>query len=179
MIVIFDLEATCWDKKNPQLISEIIEIGAVKVDLKNNEIIDRFQIFIRPIMNPILSDFCKQLTHINQYDVDYGETLSSALLNFNEFVEDCKLMSWGYYDKKQIERECFLKKLDSPILNKLNKPDNHISLKHRFGDVFMVKPPGVGKALKMLNLQFEGTPHRGIDDAHNIAKILFTVKNRI
>ena len=30
---------------------------------------------------------------------------------------------------------------------------------------------GVGGALRYLGLEFEGTPHRGIDDARNIARI--------
>ena len=30
---------------------------------------------------------------------------------------------------------------------------------------------GVGAALKKLGLEFEGTAHRGIDDAKNIARI--------
>lgn len=178
-IVIFDLESTCWDKSEVQLISEIIEIGAVKIDTDTNTMVDEFQTFVKPLMNPILSKFCKTLTHIKQDDVDRSQSLTSALLKFNDFVGDSKLMSWGFYDKKQIERECFLKKIDSRLLDKLNKKNNHISLKHRFGDVFGCQPPGLNKALQMVGLKFEGTQHRGIDDAKNIARIFFEMRDKL
>ncbi len=31
---------------------------------------------------------------------------------------------------------------------------------------------GVGQALRRVGLRFEGTPHRGIDDARNIVRLL-------
>jgi len=66
--IIFDLEATCEDRSiNPYWDNETIEIGAVKIN--NNEIIDSISIFIKPIENPILTNFCKNLTHISQEDV--------------------------------------------------------------------------------------------------------------
>lgn len=59
--IIFDLEATCWAQKGP--ISEIIEIGAVKIGPDLNTI-SEFSSFVKPMRNPILSDFCKELTSI-------------------------------------------------------------------------------------------------------------------
>ena len=178
-IVIFDLEATCWDRGENQLISEIIEIGAVKIDTDTNKVIDEFQIFVKPLMNPVLSKFCKTLTHIAQADVDRGEGLKSALSKFNDFCANSNFMSWGFYDRKQIERECFLKKIDTPLLSKISGVNKHISLKHRFGDVFGCQPPGLGKAIQMVGLKFEGTAHRGIDDAKNIARVFFVIKDRL
>jgi len=66
--IIFDLEATCWDQweKND---NETIEIGAVKVS-DSKEIIDEFETFIQPIKYPKLSKCCKDLTSIEQSDVD-------------------------------------------------------------------------------------------------------------
>lgn len=63
--IIFDVEATCWEKKCQQDIMETIEIGALKIS-DGPEIVDRFDQFIKPIVNPRLSRFCVELTGIHQ-----------------------------------------------------------------------------------------------------------------
>ncbi|WP_331281309.1 hypothetical protein [Paenibacillus sp. UNC451MF] len=59
-------------------------------------------------------------------------------------------------------------------MNKVNTIwlKNHISIKHQHGKM-IGRERGVGmeRALHMLKLPLEGTHHRGIDDARNIAKI--------
>ena len=69
-VVIVDLEATCLRERKPDFISEIIEIGAVKID--DDKIIEEMSLFVKPTINPILSDFCTELTSISQEDVDGG-----------------------------------------------------------------------------------------------------------
>ncbi|MFN8888672.1 MAG: exonuclease domain-containing protein, partial [Cyclobacteriaceae bacterium] len=69
--IIFDLEATCWEGFDKSQ-NETIEIGALKVN-DNREIVSEFSSFIKPLKNPILSDFCKQLTSIQQEDVDQAQ----------------------------------------------------------------------------------------------------------
>jgi inhibitor of KinA sporulation pathway (predicted exonuclease) len=51
-------------------------------------------------------------------------------------------------------------------------------MKNQFSHVYNIKHCGVSKALKFLNLKFDGTQHRGIDDAKNMAIIYKTVKDR-
>jgi len=60
--IILDLEATCWEEKSDKA-NEIIEIGAVKLD-ENLEVVDTFSQYVRPVISPELSDFCKTLTSI-------------------------------------------------------------------------------------------------------------------
>jgi inhibitor of KinA sporulation pathway (predicted exonuclease) len=47
----------------------------------------------------------------------------------------------------------------------------HHSLKHEFATIHGIKPCGMEKALGMLGMSLDGTHHRGIADARNIAKI--------
>ena len=170
--IIFDLEATCWDKTTQSnQIHEIIEIGAVKLNGTADKI-DTFQTFVKPSKNPVLSDFCTDLTSIRQSDVDSAAYFSEAIHNFEKWIgsdsADCMLVSWGYYDKKQLIAECAIKNYHGVILNYLN---NHHSLKHDFAKMREIKPCGMEKALEILNIPLDGTHHRGIDDALNIAKI--------
>ena len=78
-----DLEATCDEvdeSESPRPLEvapdqmETIEIGLVVIDLETLEIVDEFQRFVRPQINPTLTDFCKKLTSIQQADVDGAGT---------------------------------------------------------------------------------------------------------
>ena len=166
--IVFDLEATCWKDRSLPLKSEIIEIGALKID-RHQKICDEFSKFVRPKMNPKLSDFCKELTTIRQEDIDEASPFPEVITKFQEWIgqhDDFVLCSWGFYDKKQLRLDCDLHHLPA------NWTKDHISLKHQFAQLKNLKRPiGMGGALKMEGLKLEGTHHRGIDDARNIAKI--------
>jgi len=168
--IIFDLEATCIKDKYKTFRNETIEIGAVKIIQRENgqlEIIDTFDKFIRPKLNLILSKFCKELTSIQQEDVNFAHSFPTVINEFKEWIgNEYMLCSWGFYDQKQLENDSILYGLNSFWTNK------HISLKHQFPDIMQLsKPCGLNKALKLSGISFEGTHHRGIDDAKNIAKI--------
>ena len=76
-MLIVDLECTCWKEKDKP--HEIIEIGAVcDGPYKNVKFYQEFQIFVKPILNPVLSPFCTELTHINQADIDKAVNFESA-----------------------------------------------------------------------------------------------------
>lgn len=63
-LIVLDLEATCdIDGRLPANEMEIIEIGAVILDARY-QIVSEFQQFVKPIKHPVLSDFCRSLTHI-------------------------------------------------------------------------------------------------------------------
>ncbi|MDP4183434.1 MAG: 3'-5' exonuclease [Bacillota bacterium] len=165
--IIFDLEATCWENENGRK-SEIIEIGAVKLNYKLEKIA-LFSKFVKPVINPELSDFCTKLTTIKQSDVENADIFEKVIKEFEDFIgEDGYLCSWGFYDKKQILAECTLKDYSGKIVNLLEK---HISVKHQFAKIREIRPCGMSYALELLGLKLEGTHHRGIDDALNITKI--------
>ena len=166
--IIFDLEATCWDGWDKSQ-NETIEIGAVLIN-DDKEIVSDFEQFIKPLKHPILSEFCKDLTSIKQSDVDqapyFGEAIEKFKSWFNFDEEDYVLCSWGFYDKKQFESDCDTHGIDHDWVQK------HISLKHQYGAFKKLRRAiGMKNALINENLQLDGTHHRGIDDARNIAKI--------
>ncbi|MEL6674518.1 MAG: 3'-5' exonuclease [Bacteroidota bacterium] len=164
--IVFDLEATCWEGKPQEMVSEIIEIGAVKLDASGREV-DEFQAFVKPVIHPTLSAFCTQLTTIEQAQVDQAEEFPAVCARFQAWIgASYWLCSWGFYDRKQLKQDCTHHQLDIGWL----KP--HISVKHQYADLHQLRRPfGLGGALKNEQLSFEGTPHRGIDDARNIARI--------
>ena len=66
--IIFDLEATCWDKGTPGMTQEIIEIGALRLNELGQKV-GSFHSMVRPMVHPVLSPYCRRLTHIDQEDI--------------------------------------------------------------------------------------------------------------
>ncbi len=167
--IVVDLEATCWKTRQGNYTNEIIEIGAVMID-ESGKILSEFCQFIKPLKHPILSDFCKELTSITQSQVDNAQHFPEVVKAFQEWIgvgeHDYVLCSWGFYDAKQFKQDCRLWNLDTAWV----KP--HISVKHQYTMVKdLSKHQGMTRALKLEGIPLEGTHHRGIDDARNIAKI--------
>ena len=168
--IVLDLEATCWKTRQKNHTNEIIEIGAVMIDEKGEKL-SEFCRFIKPSKHPILSDFCKELTSITQTQVENAQHFPEVLKAFQDWVgieeeQDYKLCSWGFYDAKQFQKDCQLWGLDTAWL----KP--HISIKHQYTVVKgLSRNMGMKRALALEGIPLEGTHHRGIDDARNIAKI--------
>lgn len=169
--LIIDLEATCSnDGSVPRDEMEIIEIGALIMDSDTFEIRSEFQSFVRPVRHSVLTDFCTELTSISQAQVDsaptYAETMA-ALVRWMSAFDDILFCSWGDYDRKQFQQDCRYHGVDYPF------GERHLNLKAEFSmAIGQRRRFGLSGALKRLGLQFEGTHHRGIDDARNIARVV-------
>jgi inhibitor of KinA sporulation pathway (predicted exonuclease) len=166
--VIVDLEATCWEKGTKPARMEIIEIGAVKLLSDGARPAHEFAEFVRPVQEPILSDFCTGLTGIRQVDVDRADTFPVVFQRFLEWIgpEPYTLCSWGAYDLRQFRIECTRHGLPLPEGFK-----RHLNLKQALADLEGTKPCGMKAALRRLKIPLQGRHHRAADDARNIAKI--------
>jgi inhibitor of KinA sporulation pathway (predicted exonuclease) len=169
--LIVDLEATCSDDGAvPRHEMEIIEIGAVMQDARTFEIASEFQSFVRPVRHPDLTEFCTDLTGITQAQVAKAPPFASAIAAMNQWsraFDDSLFCSWGDYDRNQFIQDCQFHSVDYPF------PSGHLNLKAEFSRaVGLKKKVGISGALKYLGLAFEGSHHRGIDDARNIARIV-------
>jgi inhibitor of KinA sporulation pathway (predicted exonuclease) len=173
-LLIVDLEATCWERpKHAPEAMETIEIGALLVDPAAPARPSEYQGFVRPVRFPELSEFCKRLTGIAQADVDSAEPFSRAFPRFLAWIGDpgaVRFASWGNYDRLQLLRDCAGHGLAYPFA------DDHLNLKHHCGARLGIKPGGLQPALKRAGLSFEGSHHRGLDDARNIWRVLLAAE---
>lgn len=175
--LIVDFEATCSKDQEdfPREDMEIIEIGAVIFDENWGER-GRYQTFIQPAKHKQLTLFCKELTTIQQENVDSAEPFQVVIPAFQKWVDetvgrnDYKFYSWGGFDKNILKRQCSELKVQGITMIKY-----HSNIKEGFAKYHRVKPMGVGAALKHMRMKFEGTPHRALDDAINIARLAKTV----
>lgn len=170
IFIIYDLEATCWRGRPPKGVNEIIEIGAVKVN-RYGELLGNYESFIKPLVNPLLSDFCKQLTSIQQHNVDSAPLFNKVIEDFKDWIFEEKteylLCSWGSFDKQFIINDCNLHKLDHSWLD-----NNYTDLKGQYSEIKKLeKHKGLKAAVKLEGFEFTGVHHRAISDAENLAKI--------
>ncbi|MCC7246197.1 MAG: exonuclease domain-containing protein [Saprospiraceae bacterium] len=167
--IIFDLEATCWENQPPGYVQEIIEIGAFKVNAFG-EVRGKFNRFIRPTVHPVLSPFCRQLTSIEQTDVNRAKYFPEVIEEFWNWgrieEEDYLLCSWGNFDRRMFVQDSRLHRMDHLWA------ERHINLKEQYTKMKRLRSGiGLKKAVEKEGILFTGIHHRGISDAENLTKI--------
>jgi 3'-5' exoribonuclease 1 len=86
--VVIDFEATCEARNPPDYKHEIIEFPAVLVSSADPpRVVDIFHAYCRPVINPTLSDFCRELTGIEQSTVDVAATFPEVHERFLRWME--------------------------------------------------------------------------------------------
>lgn len=166
--VVVDLEATCWEAAWVRHRMETIEIGAVRLG-ETLDVEDEFDAFVRPVVVPRLSSFCRKLTSITQEQVDAADTFPAVFARFLHWLsaDPYRLVTWGPFDIGQFRLDC--QRHDMAFPERLAA--GHVNLKAAFTRWKGVKRVGMDQALDLLDLPHTGRHHRGIDDARNIARI--------
>jgi inhibitor of KinA sporulation pathway (predicted exonuclease) len=168
-ILVIDLEATC-DEPKPSWQGEITEIGLSILDTTNLEVAEKHQTFVVPPSTPV-TEFCTRLTTITpeMLTVKNGaRTFPEAINWLKKFGSKNRVWaSWGDYDRKQFERQCAAENIAYPF------GPGHINVKTLFAlSTGMNRGIGAKEAVEYCGMEWVGTHHRGLDDAHNIARVL-------
>jgi inhibitor of KinA sporulation pathway (predicted exonuclease) len=174
-ILIVDVEATCWNGKVPDgMDNEIIEIGVCLLDIYSGEVTNDKGIIVKP-QKSVISPFCTELTTITQEMVDSeGISFKDAcnILRKEYCSQSRPWASFGAYDYNQFQKQCSLNGIPYPF------GASHINVKTLFAlKRKLVREQGMVGALAILEIPLEGTHHRGVDDAKNIAKIMRWILN--
>lgn len=170
--VVFDLEATTWNDGR-KYTKEVIEFGAVFLDGKLNEV-DTFSCCIKPKIDPMLSDFCKELTGITQSEVDNAWDFKTEIVenlpyfikwNYNIDPLDLVFCGWGKDDL--LLREEYAR---------LNIPYNlgpYINLAELYKQKMQTKHAALKDVMQRHNhiLTWRGPHHRALSDAMAAADI--------
>ncbi|MGE5356138.1 MAG: exonuclease domain-containing protein [Deltaproteobacteria bacterium] len=167
--IVLDLEATCWRGKPPNGINEVIEIGAVKINAYG-EVKGLFSKLIKPIVNPVLSGFCKKLTGISQEQINTADSFVKVIEEFQDFIDydnhDYTLYSWGNNDKAFLSSNCTLHNLDFEWLDPfIDMHKKYLSLNGN------KKKSGLKHIVESEGFEFEGDQHSAYIDAYNLSKI--------
>ncbi len=176
-LLIYDTEWTSWEGflesnfKQPGRYTEIIQIGAVKLDIANGfRETDSFLCYVQPTINPELSDYIIDLTGITQAIVDdQGMPFSNALDQFVQFIgtDVTALMSYGR-DGTVVRRNCKINELDTPVVF-----DEEQDLRQLLLDLAIIDQPHYSSALPShFGLPDDQRSHDALGDARSVANVL-------
>lgn len=183
-VVVLDFEATCQPGGAP-VPQEVIEFPSVLVSLRERRVVDRFECFVRPVHHPKLSAFCTELTSITQADVDGAPVFTEALARHQAWLvghglladeeERFAFVTCGDWDLATLfPGQCAAAGIDIARLPRAYR--RWINVKPVFVAAGRrAKTLGMVSMLTSLGLELEGRHHRGIDDCHNIARIVLAL----
>ncbi|KAL5105356.1 ERI1 exoribonuclease 3 [Taenia crassiceps] len=175
--MVLDFEATCLDHGHMQH-QEIIEFPVLLLEARSLREIDCFHRYIRPVVHPQLSDFCIRLTGIIQDMVDFQPTFSTTMKDFENWVNshfptDREKLNFAFVTCGDWDLR-FMLPHQASISNYPVPPycRRWINVKRAYAEYTGQHVDGIVSMLRGVGLPFEGRLHSGIDDCHNIAKIL-------
>ena len=173
-IIIIDLEATCWQKKKPKGVHhDVIEFGVAVLEVATGKILANDGLLVKPTSSEV-SPFCTELTTITPHMLADAPDFRTACQQLQERFQTKQhpWASFGAYDYNQLQRQCNREQVPFPL------SAQHLNVKALFALRHQLKYPlGMAGVLDRLKLPLEGTHHRGIDDARNIAHILYRLLN--
>lgn len=176
--IVYDLEFTVLRKQ--QYSADIIEIGAVKLtDGEQGPIeVDRFQTYVKPERNKVITAHTTEFTGITQEQVDSAPSFRDAIELFLQWIgnDTYYLCSWGPDDKQHFVRQCRDMKLELKWLCNMN--DLQLFYTKLQGNDAS-RRIGLAKALETAGLAFDGAQHRALDDAANTARLFIRMFDQI
>jgi inhibitor of KinA sporulation pathway (predicted exonuclease) len=176
--IVYDLEFTVLRKQ--QYTADIIEIGAIKlIDGEQGPVeIDRFQTYVKPERNKVITAHTTEFTGITQEQVDSAPTFPEAIELFLQWIgnDTYYLCSWGPDDKQHFVRQCRDMKLNLKWLRNMN--DLQLFYTKLQGNDAS-RRIGLSRALESAGLAFDGAQHRALDDAVNTSRLFVRMFNQI
>ncbi|PBJ72914.1 hypothetical protein BCY84_15003 [Trypanosoma cruzi cruzi] len=175
-LLVLDFEATCEESTPPSYLHEIIEFPVVMVDVRLQRAVAEFHHFVKPKVNPKLSEFCRQLTGIRQEDIDNALPLEDVIRRFERWHAQTvppgsrtMLATDGPTDLKEF---MYIHSVSRQGIRFPSMFYQWIDVKRFFAHFFQCQQGKIKAMLDALNCPFEGRLHSGIDDARNVATIV-------
>ena len=170
---VVDFEFTQYTKPTGRpraFFSEIIEIGAVRIDGGTNEITGHIEDFVKPLFFPKQAaesmEFCMITAADMENAIDFSDML--GLIESLYVPGNTYFVAWGDADYGVIKQCCERHKIPNPVLL-----EDYIDLAEAYkvlkGDR---NTPGLHKAAEELEINMEGFGHTAYDDAVNTGKVL-------
>lgn len=171
-LYVVDFEATCLKNGDydAEFIKkqEIIQAGICIAEPEEIRTIHQFSLMIKPVFNPLLTDFCVKLTSITQTQVEKGFPFAEAV-KIMELVSQPgdTFCSWGNFDPSIFKKNCELHEINNPFENW-----PHVNIKQFAADWFQEEARGIKGTCDVLGIPFQGQLHIGLNDASNVVNVL-------
>ncbi|MEE4677700.1 3'-5' exonuclease [Pseudomonas alliivorans] len=177
-----DVEATCDEIVESETFRsllvtpdemETIEIGLVVIDLRSLKILEVFQSYVRPVIHPILTPFCMELTTIKQGDIDRARIFPEVAMEITYLQKkypNAVWGSWGHYDFDQLQADS-IRAGCTPVLSETA----YLDVERLYCELFSNTSAALRPAVESLGLSWKGQYHRGVDDAKNLAEMIKSI----
>jgi len=181
--IVFDLEFNqhfsdlkSLKKVKKQCPFEIIQIGAVKLDMNLNTI-SVFNRYVKPTIYPLVDPYITDLTGITTEQLLSADSFSEVFNAYIEFIgtDDSVFCIWGMTDMKEL-----FKNAEYHGLNKNHLPDIFINLQPYVSTHFGFsknKLFSLQSAVEALNILKPYPFHNALHDAYYTAEILTKINN--
>lgn len=184
IIVVYDTEFTSWEGAMERGWSgehehrELVQLAAQKIDLESETILDSFERFAKPTINPELSAYFTELTHITQEQVNNaGVSFAQLLEEFLVWSGDAQMCSYSarggdYSDAEVLNENIGLYNVDTKLPWE------------RFGNLYFAFQAGgvdttlynSGKLYQAFGLDLGGHEHNAMHDVDSLVQSLFALK---
>ncbi|MGH0512076.1 exonuclease [Bacillus cereus] len=170
--IVFDIERNFRPYKSEDP-SEIVDIGAIKIDVSTMKVIGEFSELVKP--SAPLTRHTTKLTGITKKDLIGAEKFPQIIEKFIQFIgEDSIFISWGKEDYHFLSHDCTLHGVESPCMDKESRFDAQKFVFQAYEELFE-HTPSLQFAVEQLGLTWEGRQHRAFADAENTANIFLKV----
>lgn len=186
--VLFDLECTSWEGaaarnwSGPGEHREVIQMGATLTDAERFTEQFTAKTLVKPRINPILSEYIKNLTGITQEDIDQkGIDFAIFLKMFFGWCSDFEIYCFDsrtdgsrLFDRDVLMENCNLLKIWHPSF----RPDRF----HNINEVFAkhgyrIKQSGASPA--SFGLEIPARPHDAMNDVRGLLVSLKALSERV
>ncbi|MFC3885018.1 exonuclease [Bacillus songklensis] len=169
--IVFDIERN-FRPYQSDAPTEIIDIGAIKIDASTMSIVEVFSSLVKPTAS--LSRHATKLTGISKQELKGEEKFPRVIKRFHEFVgKDYIFVTWGKEDYAFLTEDCTRHGVECPDLGKERRFDLQRFVFNAYEQLFPHQP-GLKFAVEQLGLEWEGEQHRAFADAKNTANIFLT-----
>ncbi|KRZ53800.1 3'-5' exonuclease eri-1, partial [Trichinella nativa] len=172
---VLHFECTCATESSGKTYSnEIIEFSSLFIHVSTAKVLSRFHSYCRPVVNPVLSEFCTRSTGIRQENVESAPLFPEVFKHFLQWIKietDGKSVAFVTDGNEDIaaylQKQLLYFNLDIP-----KELRSWIDLKKAFSDILRVNLLKLSEMLDVIGLNLECTKHCGMDDAKNISRIV-------
>ncbi len=172
--IMIDLEMNTIQRRiseDKRLSSELIEIGAVKMD-ENYEVTDKYQSYVSPQYGE-MDVLITQLTGITDDMLEGAPCFQEALDAFARWIgeEPARFYSWSMADLRQFQNEAAFKGYTGEIIARMEK--NWTDFQQEYSRLLGIsRKIKLNEAVGAADYEFTGDQHTALADAVNTAEIL-------
>lgn len=168
-IILLDTEYTAWEGSRERRWSgenehrEIVQIAAIKVNTQTLEEIENISLFVKPVINPKLSQYFIDLTGISQKQIDEsGLEYTEALWQYSAWSQNLDTYSFGG-DEKVFKENCELRQISFPFTNKFFDIRNNFQ---KYG--IPAENYNSGTIVEAFGVEIKRNAHNALNDVRTI-----------